>query len=577
MEKNQRVLMLEQLVKFLKGETRELYEGLTMHNGKGEDGSHTLFQIATPESTGLSSGHIADFYKALDEESSVRLHSAAIIRSGKLISYASWHPYSAFQPHMLYSASKSITAMAVMLAIAEGRFELDTKLVDMFPEYQTHKSGQHAKITVRHLLTMSAGVSFNETATPLEQDWVKAFFASEVLFRSGEKFFYNSLNSYILAAIIKCCTGQGLVDYLTPRLFEPLGIEGVRWESCPGGVEKGGWGLNLNVFQLARLGQLGLDYGAAVVDGREVQLIERELMELATTKQIETDSATYGYGFQMWMGSGAGDFQFNGSFGQYVCALRDEQLVVALTAGSEQVENMDASVRIVDEYFKGKCDFSQLEEDAESTARLSALTAELNAHKLPGCEVPLSISACSGRSYHIIGKTFGGLLPLVLQSVHGNYSRGLSAIKLEFTKSSATLTLTEGDDVNVVPVGLCGRALSAEAVFRDSRYRIGATGAFSVDDEGRDMLTVYISFLETPDMRILRIAFEGETLYIEFDERPSARAALRMLMDLVDADDRKTSDRMVINALRNEQLQHTVRGFLSPSAVGYMEDDARIV
>ncbi|MDO4573447.1 MAG: serine hydrolase, partial [Clostridia bacterium] len=139
-----------------------------------------------------------------------------------------------------------------------------------------------------------------------------------VKFAAGTRFEYNSMNTYMLAAIVRRKTGLTLTEYLGPRLFEPLKIGWRHWETAPGGTEKGGWGLSLSAESVAKIGQLYLNRGVWTVNGREKRLLSAAWIEEATRPQIDTPDGeiTYGYGHQIWMTARPGAFLFNGAFGQ---------------------------------------------------------------------------------------------------------------------------------------------------------------------------------------------------------------------------------------------------------------------
>lgn len=126
--------------------------------------------------------------------------------------------------------------MAVGLAMEEGLLSLDEKLVDIFPEYTGLFTKKAMKeVTVKHLLTMTAGVKFDEVSSYFAEDWRKSFIGSDVSFAPGTDFTYNSLNTYMLAAIVTRRAGCSMLAYLKSRLFRPLGIHNITWDWLPEG------------------------------------------------------------------------------------------------------------------------------------------------------------------------------------------------------------------------------------------------------------------------------------------------------------------------------------------------------
>ena len=156
------------------------------------------------------------------------------------------------------------------------------------------------EVTVEHLLTMTSGVQFNEIGAISGNDWLNSFLNAPVSGKPGAAFQYNSMNTYVLSAIVTERTGMTLSEYLEPRLFQPLGITKYLWETCPKGITKGGWGLFLCPEDMAKLGQLYLQRG--IWKGQ--QLVPEGWVEISTGKQVESVEGTFGYGYQVWMEKG---------------------------------------------------------------------------------------------------------------------------------------------------------------------------------------------------------------------------------------------------------------------------------
>ena len=186
---------------------------------------------------------------------------------------------------------------------------------------------------------MSSGIVANEVIAASEGDWAEIFLNSPMAFEPGTAFHYNSINSYLLACIVKRTTGQGLCEYLKPRLFDPLGIPDVRWETSPNGVETGGWGLYLCTEDLAKFGLLYEQHG--IWEGR--QLLPPGWAEEASKPQIDNSVTSKGevdivdnragYGYQFWCCRTPGIFRADGAFAQYAIMWPDQELVFVVTSG----------------------------------------------------------------------------------------------------------------------------------------------------------------------------------------------------------------------------------------------------
>ncbi len=199
---------------------------------------------STPEAQGISSAAIREYIETADRDVD-SMHSFMLVRHGHVVAEAWWQPESADKPHVLWSLSKSFTSTAVGLAVAEGKLSVDDPVLKFFPDDAPKNPSANLKqMRVRDLLTMNAGHQ-DELNWREADHWVKAFLAHPVPHKPGTHFRYNTPATYMLSAIVQKVTGQTVLEYLTPRLFEPLGIEKPRWDNSPQGISIGGYGLFL--------------------------------------------------------------------------------------------------------------------------------------------------------------------------------------------------------------------------------------------------------------------------------------------------------------------------------------------
>ncbi len=334
---------------------------------------------STPEAQGISSKAILDFVEAADKINT--LHSFMIVRHGRVIAEGWWKPEAADKPHVLASLSKSFNATAVGLAIYDGKLSLDDPVLKFFPADALSDSSDNLKgMKVRDLLTMTCGHD-TEPKGVGGAPTVKQFLAHPVLHKPGTHFQYNTLGSYTLSAIITKVTGQTTLEYLKPRLFEPLGIENPQWESGPEGNSLGGYGLKHCTEDIAKFGQLYLQKGKW--NGK--QLVPQAWIEQATSKQVPNDQESHskigidwqqGYGFQFWRCT-HNAFRGDGAGGQLCLVLPDQDAVVAITAqtGNFQGE-MNAIWDNLLPAFRGEA----LPEDSASQEKLKQAISNLVAH-----------------------------------------------------------------------------------------------------------------------------------------------------------------------------------------------------
>ena len=583
------------VVKFVRGDMRRItpYPFLPQKRKSIPKADIGGLRSSTPEDEGIPSEYIEQFFRELADSAAIRPHSVMLLRHGKLIAQGSFKPYSSGYPHMMFSLSKSVTGMAVGIAMEEGLLSLDEKVIDIFPEKGGMlRSPRINSITVRHLLNMTSGIKFNEAGSYVEKDWVKAYLMSDCIFEPGSEFSYNSMNSYLLSAIVCKKSGMGLVDYLTPRLFAPLGINGVSWETCPLGIEKGGWGLYLRIADMAKLGQLYLQGGRWTVDGETRQLVPEEWIRESTRIQTppRENHRPVGYGYQVWNFSAKDAYQYNGVFGQYVIVLPQRDMVVAITSGSQNLFS-DVSLEIVEKYFG---DSAQGISDHPLPRNIRALRSLKNRldslyavgetapkpenynpfshffqkffHGAKADRLPLLAAGINRREYRL-ESSHGTLLPLILQCVTNNFSGGVTRVSFAFEPDLCRITMFDGADENVILAGLDGIPRRCEVALNGDVYTVGTTAKLTTDEEDRTILILYISYIETPSLRVMKFIFYGEKLLIRFYEHPSVEAASKMLCGLVGGSG-NSIDKMLIDAISQQRMAGRVETIMMPRAKG---------
>jgi CubicO group peptidase (beta-lactamase class C family)/predicted glycoside hydrolase/deacetylase ChbG (UPF0249 family) len=283
-------------------------------------------------------------------------HSLMVIRHGKIVAEGWWNPYRADLKHTMYSCSKSFTATAIGFAISEKRLTVNDKVISFFPDDLPKTiSPNLAELKIKDLLSMSAGQNFDPTGLVNSRDsnWVRGFMEIPFVFQPGTKFLYNSLCTYMLSAIIQKVTGEKVIDYLTPRLFKPLGISGADWEVDPRGINVGGWGLRVKTEDMAKFGQLFLQKGmwngkqvlpkGWVEEASSVKIIQHP--DLAQEKRDPSDWEQ-GYCYQMWRCKNNA-YRGDGAFGQYIIVMPDQDAVVIMTS---ETSNMQDEINLIWKY-----------------------------------------------------------------------------------------------------------------------------------------------------------------------------------------------------------------------------------
>jgi CubicO group peptidase (beta-lactamase class C family) len=335
---------------------------------------------STPEAQGVSSKAVRDYIETADRQINT-MHSVMVVRHGHVIAEAWWKPEAADKPHVLWSLSKSFNSTAVGLAIEQGKLSLNDPVLKFFPaDAPANPSDNLKAMTVRDLLTMTCGHDTEPKIGPAGPS-VKQFLAHPVVYKPGTHFQYNTMGSYVLSAIVTKVTGQTELEYLKPRLFEPLGIENPQWDTSPEGNSLGGYGLSLRTEAIAKFGQLYLQHG--MWNGK--QLIPRNWVEQATSKQVPNDSESHskmgpdwrqGYGFQFWRCT-HNAFRGDGAAGQFCLVIPDKDVVIAITA---QTGNMQGELNVIWDKLYPAFEDHPLPDDAAGQEALKEVTAHLEAH-----------------------------------------------------------------------------------------------------------------------------------------------------------------------------------------------------
>ena len=304
-------------------------------------GSH--LPRSTPEAQGVSSSAMLEFVNTLDQQMD-GMHSVMVVRHGEVIAEGWWAPYGPENKHVLYSLSKSFTSTAVGFAVADGKVSIDDEVLKFFPDdAPTNATNNLKAMRVRDLLMMSTGHQ-DETSGAPDVISAKSFLAQPVPHLPGTHFKYNTPATFMQSAIVQKVTGQTVLDFLRPRLFEPLGIENPVWDTNFQGISLGGYGLRVRTEDIAKFGQLYLQKGR----WQGKQLLPTEWVEMATAKQTSNGSNpksdwNQGYGFQFWR-CRHNAYRGDGAFGQYCVVMPEQDAVVAITSG---VKDMQAVLNVI--------------------------------------------------------------------------------------------------------------------------------------------------------------------------------------------------------------------------------------
>ena len=563
------------------------------------------FVHATPESQGISSDLFAALLRELDASKDTEMHHFMALRHGKVICECNFAPYPKGMWHITHSMCKSITGMAIGMLIEEEKLKLDENIYDIFPDHiNAFSKIFRPVITVENLLTMTSGITFNESGIVSGNDWLGSFLNASVNGKPGTEFQYNSLNTYVLSAIVTKRTGETLTEYLTPRLFGPLGITKYYWETCPKGITKGGWGLFLCAEDMAKLGQLYLQRGKW--NGQ--QLVSEYWIEISTARHLKTQNDTYGYGYQLWMEQRPGSFEYNGMLGQNVIIYPDMDMVLVTNAGNKEMFQDCIMLNIIRKYFpvnyhpadvlpENPLSYSLLKrlcgelENGENNNRSTSLrggwkrnvvSRRKHSDKKYSYRISAAVDrpsdhhsfmrAVSGRTY-VMEQQNIGIAPLFVQVFHNNMTDGISEISFTYDAGNFCVSFTEGEVIHKLPVGF-GKAADGCVDLHGEHYLVATLGEFARDENDIPVLKLEVTFIEECVKRKAHIFFhEDNGIEIRWNETPGKKMILAGLSSITE----ELSGNFLYNSLlgdhniTTELLHRLMEQTIEPAVRGYLK------
>lgn len=553
------------------------------------------FERATPESQGISSNRLLMLIQELNDSEYTDMHHLMILKGGKVICECSFAPYRSGMWHITHSMCKSITGMAVGMLIEEGQLSLDENIYKIF-EQRLNPLAKifRPEVTVEHLLTMTSGVSFNESGIISGNDWLESYLNAPVIGTPGTKFQYNSLNSYVLSAIISERTGMTMEEYLRPRLFEPMGITRYLWETCPKGITKGGWGLFLCAEDMAKLGQLYLNKGRW--NGQ--QLVSEEWVETSTQKHVESGDDTFGYGYQIWMEERQGSFEFNGMLGQNVVVYPDMDMVIVTNAGNNELFQNCVMLNIIRKYFsKDYQPEERLPENPREYEKLRRLTEQVQygisrhdrirrggwkkkcgvtrSHALHS-ETYYQNNQLDGKCYEMKPQSVG-LYPLVIQVFHNNMTEGVRKIAFRKEGEDLFICFLEGEQWCELKIGF-QKAQDNWLTLHEESYLVAVSGVFSTDADGNLVLKLEMAYLEEAVRRIIYFYFRGNEMEARWYETPGKALIMEGLESITEDLTRhpiynklkEWGGMDLAHRLMEQTIEPVIRGYLEES----VQDDS---
>lgn len=453
----------------------------------------------------ISSEWIYKYYKFL-EENKIENHGLLIKQGNETVFEEYAPPYSAEMPHTLFSVTKSIVSTAAGFAISEGLFALDTKIIDIFPEYEACRDERWSKLTIRSVLTMQSNKEFS-FLQDMTGNYVEMFMKAP--FRKKEGFLYSNNDAHIVAAAVQKLSGENLVDYLTPRLFEPLGIDTPFWETNDTGECIGGTGCYLKLRDLAKICRCYADGGKF----NEKQIIPEFWTREATKIQVQFKE-NKGYGYLFWINNGV--FSMTGMFGQLISYFPESDTVVAtFNSCIDEGANSRALEEILPNAFNKE---STEEWDSALKDYLESRKKKIpHCEKLPEipCNKDFHITPLSNLSAKLIFPA--SLIPRSLTSSFAKRPKSnLDCVSFKTEENALIIKWKEENDLVTIRCGINGEPILSQCSIKGYPYKIWAY-AYSENEK----LKAVVKPLNTLSTQYISFDFKQNKIKMKFEGTPS--------------------------------------------------------
>ena len=481
------------------------------------------FDKARPEEVGVSSDLILEYIDNL-ERSQTEMHGLMIMRHNKMITEGWWTPYGPNIRHGLQSHTKTYAATAVGIAYTEGILKLDERLIDIFPDESPEDPSENLKLlTVRDVLCMGCGM---DTMPFNSEHWIRDFMHTPVNHKPGTTYMYNSTGSTLLGAIVRKKTGLGLHDYLTPRLFNKIGIDpdNLRWMCMADGMEVGGGGLYATTEDNFRLMKLYADGG--VWEGE--RFLAEDYVKLATTNQ--NDSATesinnpeasdnfLGYGFQIWMCKPNRAYRADGAMGQFTIVLPDLDMEIAITETAVGAHWAQSTLNITWDFVEKITGDAPLAEDDEAYGRLTRKLARLNIGN-PACQPFSPLTAkINGQKFKVQN---GDLTPFGGNFMIGTKPDGIDTFSLDFDNYGFVWNFTtRSGRTEKIRFSTNGTRFTNMLGTEKDLTQLYLGDAYWKED---NVLVMHGRWVETCIQDTYNLVFEGDKFRVDFDNNSAFR------------------------------------------------------
>ena len=467
----------------------------------------SIERAKTPESVGIDSSVIAKMTEEMSYRG-INIHSLMILRDNKVACEAWSKPLTPEIPHMVYSISKSFLATAYGFALDEGKIKRETKLIDVFPELNKKKDVFLGKLTIHHLLCMTAGKQTSIRGSK-NDDWLKLFVNAKWIFEPGTSWRYVNDNYYVASKMLCEVLGESITEYLTPRLYEHLGIDAPFWEHSPDGVEAGGWGLQLKTEDIAKLILCYQNKGKY----NDVQVIPewwtREATSSITDNSVseKEPDASAGYGCGFWRCAGMPNtYRCEGMFCQYAISFEDYNACLIMTSEHSGLqETLDVIWKYMPEAF--------IESDSKRETHKISLPDKSAVVSKPRSETEklindktYSLRKC--RFINFIGFPIS-VLPMPIVFFAKDRGGNMNNLKFEFSEDGCIFSWEEDKGFkNKIFLSMNGEESLDEIVIGELNMLVRSYAYW----ENNNTLIMHIRPLSTVAERVLKFEFNGNKI-----------------------------------------------------------------
>ena len=515
----------------------------------------TKLERCTPEEVGIKKEYIDSFIHEVESDSSVFMNRFMMAKDNKVIYEYAKHPYDLNTWNASFSLTKTTVGLAIGMLIEDGLLSLNDNAFKILLPKNAASSNYNKSITIRNLLMMSTGCKFNEAYTAASKKWVKDFFNTSNKFKPGTSFDYNSLNTYILSAIVKKVSKKSLSHFLKERLFDPLGIKDFYYSLSPEKIEQGGWGLYITPEDMVKLGLLFINKG--VWEGKRI--INEEWLNEMSHVQIKAQGSSfngYNYGYQMWANDAHDIAVFNGMFDQDIVICRKTGVVLIWCCSNCDAFHTSNIFRYAEHYFA--------EEIKEHFRYVPA--PEYKDLENDTSLYPLYTKRLRGNTFYPTTKNAvsTSILPLLLQTTMNTFAEGLNSINFEDKDGEYTCKFHEGKDKEFTIKYNFGEGIRQTINLYGNEYEVSVDAKMRRTDDDTPYLLIRIFFLEFSTRRYIKVLLtrKKSECFLKLSEYPSTEVVYKVL-EIQD----KQMKRVVKNAtalISEDVLTMKINNLLNP-------------